>query len=218
LLINILIFRLTLIPKKKRRLIKKRTAMKAKFYKSYLLICLISTLLSNNSYAVIIEKPADVDCLETYNLFYKVGGNEYENHWKQILSPDEKQNVYDFFESNVFQSMWHNRNIPNNYFFIAKDNGKVIGMLYATIDKENFYNKVTNKSLVLSLCEMYIMSEYQGKEIDQQLLAVVFQEAKNQNPELIIAITKELHTNIQAINCYEKAGFEAKEMVMYKKI
>jgi ribosomal protein S18 acetylase RimI-like enzyme len=65
---------------------------------------------------------------------------------------------------------------------------------------------------------MYFFPEYQNKGIGQQLILTILQHAKKDYPTLSKVILKVLNTNIQAIRCYEKAGFATKELIMYKKI
>src|SRR5579863_3029057 len=91
--------------------------------------------------AITIEKATDKDYQQTFAIIYNVGlVNTYKSHFQQILSEKQVQDIYHSYESTEFQSMWNSRHDKGNYLYVAKDDNIVIGMLYASIEKDNFYN------------------------------------------------------------------------------
>ena len=186
----------------------------------FLSLFLIFTIFTNHhTKTITIEQPTKKDYQQTFAVIDRVGIRyTYKAMYQEILSPEQEQDVSHSYESTVFQAMWNNRNNRNNYFFVAKDKDNVIGMIYAIIEKDNFYNAITGQSLVLKLDEIYILPSYQNKGIGQLLISTILNAAKNDNPELNTIMLRVLENNAQAIRCYEKAGFETKELIMYKKL
>jgi RimJ/RimL family protein N-acetyltransferase len=175
--------------------------------------------MSHYLYPITIEQTKDSDYQQTLTLIYQVGLlGTYKHLCDQIVSSLKKESVYHSFESTIFQTLWNNRNNENNYFYVAKDNDRVIGMIYATIEKDNFYNTITQQYLVLTISEMYILPIYQNKGLGQHLITTVINSAKKDHPELNTVILRVVEDNAQAIQCYKKAGFTTTELVMYKKI
>src|SRR5437879_4588626 len=141
--------------------------MKITLFNSLFLILIFTYHYTN---PISIGQPTDEDYQQTLAIIYNVGLNTYKSHFQQILSPEQVENISHSFESTMFQAMWNSRHDGNNYFFVAKDDNTVIGMLYASIEKDNFYNAVTDQSLILTINEVYILPAYQNKGIGKQLI------------------------------------------------
>jgi hypothetical protein len=124
--------------------------MKTGLYIYFLIICHITTIFS--AYNINIEIPTDEDYQQSYTVMYQVGVmTTYQSLFEEILSEDQLRKLHVCSESTIFQPMWNNRYDKGHYFFVAKEYGKVIGMAYAMIDRDNFYNAITKESLILPM-------------------------------------------------------------------
>lgn len=135
-----------------------------------------------------------------------------------VLSAIAKETFYDTFvdtctkeDMDGFLEQYFNveqmraeLNDENNYCFFAEIDGRPVGYLRFKEDYNNF--ELMRQWKALELKRIYILKEYQGKGIAQELMNFLLDYAKEKKYEVVWLGVWEYNTKAQRF--YEKYGFE----------
>jgi diamine N-acetyltransferase len=93
---------------------------------------------------------------------------------------------------------------PNDFYFFAEMEGKPVGYLrFMHCDDDYLF---TQQKKAIELIRIYVLKEYYGKGIAQQLMNIIFDYSKKENYEVIFLGVWE--HNERAKKFYEKFGFK----------
>lgn len=137
---------------------------------------------------------------ETYSLYYKNIPDTYKKTAKNILPKGTYLNMIDHQDSLVV---------------VAEINNKVIGMLYALIEKSE-EDDWTNAYKRVSIEEISVLPEFKSQGIGTLLMKEAENWAKGKKIKDLIALVYDF--NKKAITFYDKNGYKPYSTQMKKKI
>jgi ribosomal protein S18 acetylase RimI-like enzyme len=124
----------------------------------------------------------------------------YDTFTGTCTDADMQQFLADYFNETQVAKELSNQ---NDYYFFAEINGVPVGYLRFMEDYSSFSFMKQWKALELK--RIYVLKEFQGKGIAQQLMNVVFDFCKKENYQVLWLGVWE--HNIRAQKFYEKNGF-----------
>jgi ribosomal protein S18 acetylase RimI-like enzyme len=126
-----------------------------------------------------------------------------QTFWETFSEYNTKENMADYLESSFsLAKLTSELNDQNSEFYFARHNNNVIGYL-----KVNFGESQTElkDSKALEIERIYVVKEFQGKDVGQSLYKKAMQIAMNINAMYIWLGVWEKNT--KAIRFYKKNGF-----------
>ena len=117
---------------------------------------------------------------------------------------NSKENMDKYLNENLsIQKLSEELNNENSHFFFIKDGERNIGYLKLNMGPSQTELK---DETALEIERIYVIQEYQGKKVGQQLYEKAIQVAKEKNVQYIwLGVWEENH---KAIQFYNKNGFE----------
>jgi ribosomal protein S18 acetylase RimI-like enzyme len=117
---------------------------------------------------------------------------------------NSKENMDKYLNENLsIQKLSEELNNENSYFFFIKDGERNIGYLKLNMGPSQTEMK---DETALEIERIYVIQEYQGKKVGQQLYEKAIQVAKEKKAQYVwLGVWEENH---KAIQFYNKNGFE----------
>jgi ribosomal protein S18 acetylase RimI-like enzyme len=117
---------------------------------------------------------------------------------------NSKENMNKYLNENLsIEKLSEELNNENSHFFFIKDGERNIGYLKLNMGPSQTELK---DETALEIERIYVIQEYQGKKVGQQLYEKAIQVAKEKNVQYIwLGVWEENH---KAIQFYNKNGFE----------
>jgi len=124
----------------------------------------------------------------------------YDTFTGTCTNEDMQLFLEDYFNLKQVQAELNNK---NDYYYLAETDGRVAGYLRFMEDYVNF--PVMKRWKSLELKRIYVIKEFQGKGVAQQLMDHTLQYAKENNYQVVWLGVWE--HNLRAQKFYEKYGF-----------
>ena len=117
---------------------------------------------------------------------------------------NSKENMDKYLNENLsIEKLSEELNNENSHFFFIKDGERNIGYLKLNMGPSQTELK---DETALEIERIYVIQEYQGKKVGQQLYEKAIQEAKEKKAQYVwLGVWEENH---KAIQFYNKNGFE----------
>lgn len=138
-----------------------------------------------------------------------IGRITFKETFEVSNSPEDMANYLN--ESFAYDKVEEELKNVNSAFYFAMDKDRIVGYL-----KLNFGHSQTEikHEESLEIERIYVLNEYQGKKIGQQLYSFALQIAKEKAVDFIwLGVWEE---NTKAINFYKKNGFEVFDQHIFK--
>ena len=127
-----------------------------------------------------------------------------ETFYETYCSMNTKENMDKYLNENLsIQKLSEELNNENSHFFFIKDGERNIGYLKLNMGPSQTELK---DETALEIERIYVIQEYQGKKVGQQLYDKAIQVAKEKKAQYVwLGVWEENH---KAIQFYNKNGFE----------
>jgi ribosomal protein S18 acetylase RimI-like enzyme len=127
-------------------------------------------------------------------------------------SSNSKENMDKYLNENLsIEKLSEELKNENSHFFFIKDNGKNIGYLKLNMGPSQTELK---DETALEIERIYVIQEYQGRKVGQELFEKAIQVAKEKKAQYIwLGVWEENH---KAIQFYHKNGFEVFDKHVFK--
>lgn len=124
---------------------------------------------------------------------------------------NSKENMDKYLNENLsIEKLSEELNNKNSYFFFIKDGDRNIGYLKLNMGPSQTELK---DETAIEIERIYVMQEYQGKKVGQQLYDKAIQIAKDKKARYVwLGVWEENH---KAIQFYNKNGFEVFDKHMF---
>mgnify|MGYP000193269944 CR=1 FL=1 len=127
-----------------------------------------------------------------------------QTFYETYCSMNTKENIDKYLNENLsIQKLSEELNNKNSHFFFIKDGERNIGYLKLNMGPSQTELK---DETALEIERIYVIQEYQGKKVGQQLYEKAIQVAKEKKAQYVwLGVWEENH---KAIQFYNKNGFE----------
>jgi len=125
----------------------------------------------------------------------------YDTFTGTCTEDDMQSFLEDYFNLEQIQAELQNE---NDFYYLTLEEGRAVGYMRFMEDYESFPKMEQWKSLELK--RIYVLKEFQGTGVAQQLMDCILQYAKENNYQVICLGVWEY--NMRAQNFYYKYGFE----------